>query len=169
MQRKIVQTIILLLLLVVFPLVSWIYLRDGLNYRLNVLEELKPKSEIPSSSDFFDTRAIQILYSNSRAEYTDRLAPIMEHFSDQGSMVQFKNFDYQAQGEFRDSLLKVWEGKYPSASFSESAFLADTSNQILHCYRLDEIDDVSALAEHIAFIIPRDPEKDFEYRPEKEK
>lgn len=169
MQRKIVQTIILLLLLVVFPLVSWIYLRDGLNYRLNVLEELKPKSEIPASSDFFDTRSIQILYSNSRAEYGELLAPIMEHFSDQGSMVQFKNFDYQAGGAFRDSLLKVWEGKYPSASFAESVFLTDTSNQILQCYRMEEEKDVATLTEHIAFLIPRDPEKDFEYRPEKEK
>ncbi len=169
MQRKIVQTLILLLLLVVFPLVSWIYLRDGLNYRLNILDELRPKSEIPASSDFFDTRAIQILYSNARTEYSDRLAPIMEHFSDQGSMVQFKHFDYQAQGAFRDSLMKVWENKYPSASFGESVFLADTSNQILQCYRLEEDQDVAALTEHIAFIIPRDPEKDFDYIPEKEK
>ena len=169
MQRKVLQTIILLLLLVVFPLVSWMYLRNGLDYRLNILDQLKPKSEIPISSDYYGNPAIQVLYSNGQSFYDDRLKPIADHYIDQGSRVQFKSFDAATQGPFQDSLMKVWSDKYPNNSLTGSVFLTDTSNQILQCYRLEVDEDVAALAEHIAFLIPRDPEKDFEYIPEKEK
>ena len=45
--KKIIQTIILLLMLAGLPLGSWFYLQRGLDYRLSALEELKDYGEVP--------------------------------------------------------------------------------------------------------------------------
>ena len=47
-QMGLIQLGGVFLLLVIFPLVSWYYLRTGLDYRLQAIQELKDFGKIPA-------------------------------------------------------------------------------------------------------------------------
>ncbi len=166
MKRKHSQILVLVLLLVVFPAVSWLYLRKGLDYRLEHLERLQPKVTVPAG-ELFEVGAIQVIYSSSANE--SRLDPIREHYEDLDSVLRFVSYDYDIQPASLDSLDKAWKLAELSSDFADAVFLTDTSNQILHCYRLLSEEDLVSLGEDIAFLLPPEPEKDFDFRREREK
>ncbi|MBK6785648.1 MAG: hypothetical protein IPG79_19310 [Saprospiraceae bacterium] len=50
-MRKLISWIAVGILLIFVPLGSWFYLKQGLDYRKNALEELKPKDNLDSIPD----------------------------------------------------------------------------------------------------------------------
>ncbi len=169
MSKKIIQTIVLLILLVGFPLVSWIYLRDGLNFRLNAIEALQPKANLPPSADTLHTEGIIVVWYDVNGPLKNRLDPIKAHFNDRTD-VMFENFPNRSYPSVRDSLHKVMEltGR-GRADIEDCAFLLGQEGKIRGSYLLDNDDQMGDLTEHIAFMVPLDPEKDFEFKRESEK
>ncbi len=167
MSRKIVQTLVLLLLLVGFPLVSWIYLSDGLSFRLDAIEALQPKSALPTPGDSLHQKGqILILYDTAHPEAL-KVARVKEHFSDRGDVV-FLNFPSEME-VLQDSLEKVMKLTGVGETWRESIFLIGQLGMIRRNYLLSSDSQMGDLTEHIAFLIPPDPERDFDFRREVEK
>ena len=163
MQKKIIHTVILLLLLVGLPLGSWYYLRTGLDYRLDRLEKLEPKGVL--SSDYFEQGWIHVITPSSAA--TTKLDPIKEYFSTNPKL-KFEIIDDQRFG-VNQVFESVWEAAGKSSDIKNGVFLTDTSNQIIGAYQIDDESDLAELSEDIAFILPPEPEKDFEFKREQER
>jgi len=168
MPKKITQTLVLLILLVGFPLVSCIYLRDGLNFRINAIDALQPKADLPISSDTLHTDGIILIWYDAKGPFVERMRPVQAHFDDRIDVV-FENFPDKFNLPLQDSLRKVMELTGRGGPFKESAFLVGQKGKIRGNYLLDSDDQLGDLTEHIAFLVPLDPEKDFEFKREAEK
>jgi len=167
MSKKIIRTSVLLLLLVVLPAVSWLYLSSGLDYRLTNLERLSPKSQAMDSLGIYRPGRLQVIYGSRDA--SERVRPIMETFSDQDSVLVLIVLDQSVSQSTLDVFSDVWSKSGYQADISEGVFLTDFQNRIIQCYRLNKDEDMARLSKDIAFLLPLEPEKDFEFKREKEK
>ena len=167
MSKKVVQTIVLLLLLVGFPLVSWLFLKDGVQYRIDARANLSSKALIPVSSSIYGRGIIQVLYDHSDPAMTSRMAPIVSHFEDRNDILSFK--DLNEYVTLRDSLEKVLMIMEQSANYSDYAYLIDTTASIVQSYLVEDDTDMAALAQDIAFLLPLEEDKDFKIKREREK
>ena len=168
MSKKIVQTLILLALLVGFPLVSWIYLSDGLNFRLNAIEALQPKAGLPHLKDSLHRDGQILILFDRQHPLAVKMDKVMAHFDDRID-VTFVNYPSPIMPMLRDSLDKVMEMTGHSGDLETTVFLIGQQGKIRRNYHLASDDHLGDLTEHIAFLVPPDPEKDFEFRRELEK
>ena len=169
MSKKIIQTIILLILLVGFPLVSWIYLRDGLDFRMNAIKALQPKAALPPSADSLHQEGTILIWYDQDGPFGKRMDPVISHFDDRTDVV-FTHFPDRSYHSLHDSLEKVLALTGEEAdAFEDKVFLVGQGGFIRASYHLKSDDQMGDLTEHIAFLVPLDPEKDFEFKRETEK
>ena len=169
MPKKIIQTIVLLLLLVVFPLLSWLFLKDGLQYRLDARERLTNKAKLPESEPGCIQGKIQVIFQDRPGKWNNRLQPIAQHFSDRQDILAFRALDSLETGRTIDSLQKAWTECNLSGTYDNAVFLLDTTCAIKMAYQVDSDADMAALAEDIAFLLPMLKDKDFLIKREREK
>jgi len=169
MTKKIIQTIVLLLLLVVFPVFSWLFLRDGLQYRLDAKARLITKAILPQDSPACMPGKIQILYEEKSDGWNERLKPIADRFADRMELLIFRPVDSLAVGSTKDSLQKSWLQSNRSDEFRNAVFLVDTICNLRMTYDLTQDKDMGALAEDIAFLLPIEKDKDYLLKREREK
>jgi hypothetical protein len=169
MSKKIIQTIVLLLLLVVFPLLSWLFLKDGLQYRLDVRERLAVKAQLPKSEPGCLQGKIQVIFQDKPGKWTNRLQPIARHFSDREEILTFRALDSLETDRMVDSLQKAWVQSSLNGTYDDAVFLLDTTCAIKMAYNVDSDADMAALTEDIAFLLPIQKEKDFLIKREREK
>ncbi len=169
MSRKVIQTVVLLLLLVVFPILSWIFLRDGLQYRLDARARLAPKSYLPADSKTCRQGRIQVFFQGNSQAWEGRLQSIADHFSDRSEILFFAQMDTLPAASLNDSLQKAWSLSGLDGSFHNAVFLIDTTCAVTRGYELNSDQDMAALAEDIAFLLPLEKDKDFLIRREREK
>ncbi|NND07069.1 MAG: hypothetical protein HKN87_11885 [Saprospiraceae bacterium] len=163
MQKKFLQSLILLLLLVGLPLGSWYYLRTGLDYRLDRLEELASKGKL--EGDSFEQGWVYVIAVSDVAFTT--LDPIISHFKTNPKL-KFTMLDIE-QLKKQKILDELWHAAYTSEDISEGVFLTNTSSEIIGVYHLYRERDMAILSEDLAFILPPEPEKDFYIRREQER
>ncbi|MBK8501782.1 MAG: hypothetical protein IPL46_05990 [Saprospiraceae bacterium] len=169
MPKKIIQTVVLLLLLVVFPLLSWLFLKDGLQYRLDAKERLSIKSQLPKSERGCLQGKIQVIFQDKPGKWINRLQPIAQLFTDRHEILTFRALDSLETGQVVDSLQKAWIQSNLDGLYDNAVFLLDTTCAIKMAYKADSDDDMAALAEDIAFLLPIQKEKDFFIKREREK
>lgn len=167
MKKKIVQTFVLLLLLVVLPILSWLFLRDGLQYRLDAKDRLVVKSHIPVGSKVCKPGTLQVLYPSGKL---DRIRPISDHFADRQEILVFNSLDSVAISNVtRDSLQRSWSKSSLLDQYHDAIFLIDTSCAIRMAYDANVNEQMASLVEDIAFLLPIEKEKDFLVKREREK
>lgn len=165
MSKKVTQIVVVLLLLVGLPLVSWIFLKDGLDFVLDTKSRLTVKAHLPKSTEYFERGRMQVFYP--KESFSDRLKPLVDHFSDREDVLVFTETD-QMMGEIADTLALVAEKSMLSRE-EHVAFLVDTLGRIVHAYNVDKDQDMAQLTEDIVFLLPPEEKKDFHLRREKEK
>ena len=213
--QRITQIAGLLLLLVVLPGGSWFYLRNGLDYRIEALEELEDIGKVPSTISIYtqaDENPIDGDYlkgkvtvagyipegATERNRMIEVLSKLHEQFDERDDVVflSYVKADSTADLKSRAVALNLVDGQQwrlaelPASETLEFYFkenyhfpdvtlpllesipyvaLVDTSLMVRHFYNCMENKDMGRLVEHIALILPRKPEKDIIFQPEKEK
>lgn len=169
MKKKVVQTVVLLLLLVVFPILSWLFLKDGLQYRLDVKERLTQKATLPNNSDACSPGHIQVLYQNVEGAWDGRLKLIADQFHDRSEDVLFRPVDQLANDTARDSLQVSWDRSDLDGSYHDAVFLVDTTCALRMAYDVRSDDGMSELMADLIFLLPLEKEKDLLLKREREK
>ncbi len=165
-------------LLVLFPLISYLYLRQGYYFRLNALKELEPKmklenfsySDIVSDDVFSDDRLkgrLSLFYDASTVSSKGMLDPIFEEFSHREEL-QFVGFTddtmvVKSHLNKDDDQWILLEGKY---KWDGKLALVDTSGTIRNFYTFDSA-SFSSLGQHIPIVMPRVKEQDIKMKSEK--
>ncbi len=168
LSKKIWQTLVLLALLVGFPLISWLYLRDGINFRIQTIQDLHPKTQIADFYSGSDSTQLSIWYPE-REGMQEKIDLIQRHFQDRDDLI-FQSFDRNLNFPSAfDSLEAVLHRGGELDEVSQYLFLIDSLGAVRSYYRWDQADDLSRLVEHIAFLLPPEPERDFDFRREPEK
>ncbi|MBK8817630.1 MAG: hypothetical protein IPN49_00520 [Saprospiraceae bacterium] len=154
-MRKLISWIAVGILLIFVPLGSWFYLKQGLDYRKNALEELKPKDNldsIPDSLNVFKYKTtLLVLKENEKILNSCDL--IYDQFKDAFTFQIVGNINKPYAIPFSHKILSSLKGG--NASFA----IIDTSLQIRNLYST-ETKDLKKMVEHLAIVIPRIKEKD---------
>ena len=210
--KHIFQTLVLLLFLVVLPLGSWYYLRTGLDYRLEALEELQDYGRVSGISyatyqsdtlveedllgrlvvaGFVDLEDEELASSLGR-----HLRRVQQQFEDRPDVL----FLVHVLNEAGPGQVSVFEAEYGLKDEEQCIFipfgspekakeiyflpeeaggtasgrtpylaLIDTALTIRHYYDVRRAEEVRRLIEHIAILLPPEPEKDLVFRRETEK
>lgn len=121
-QMGLLQLAGLFLLLVVFPLGSWYYLRTGLDYRLQAMQELKDYGRMPdftlvnindslvSSRRFAGGLAVGHFFSGNYEDlYAEKLAKLHEQFNERDDIF-FLSFSADTSASARQRLLQFAAG-----------------------------------------------------------
>ena len=168
MKRKgFIQYLILFILLVVFPAMSWLYLRRGLNYRQNMLEKLSPVTEHLVRDSTFNSRICILSFSRNMPTGSGRLQSVKDLFTDQGSVFfQDRNWS-DLSDEFDEAWAECFKEKPEDTS--GRIFLINQQGYIVNCYRESDEQDLASLPKHIAFLLPPEKRKTFQFKRERER
>jgi len=164
--QKAATITIVLFLLVGLPLSSYLYLRKGMNFRLDAIETLTVKSHLPNDAEGVGSKNVHIFYSEneSRLPLVDS---VRIHFRDH-PMLQFSPFGQEGVS-LTDSLEAAHRVSEAPGDYSEYIYLVNRQDAIVNCYNPENLDQVKKLINHIAFLLPPEPKKDFDFRRTKEK
>ena len=169
-----------LLLLFIFPFISYLYLKSGYNFRFNALQELKPKEKLDPNTNFpeIDNRdtfqfadsygKVTIFYNEKAESAKEMLLPIYEEFEHKS---EFNIIGFADTTAIRSEASKYqdfnkWNlilGKYP---FEKEICLVDTGLMIRNYYGFDS-SSFEKLGQHIPIILPREVEKDVVMKDQK--
>ncbi len=161
------RAIIPLMLLLAFPIISYVYLKFGYNFRLNALNELQPKLTITEfdymkGQDTFgiaDLAGYVSLVYNADVDQNGMLDPIFEEFKhrEEFQLIGITEKNTINRNKAQWYMLK---GKYP---YQDNLALIDTSLQIRSYYQFDSL-SFQKLGIHIPIVMPRIPEKDIKMK-----
>ena len=179
-KRPAVQLILLGILLIVFPLGSFLYLRAGWNYQLDSRTEMEALGPVADLLNYpRPDSSIDIVFV-SPATTNDSIAvalrSIHEAFDD-NPVVRFvalgdvsaNVFDDPGQLTFVPTSLRTLDGLDADARYSQRcetvpvaqrAYVVDVAGQVRRCYNLHRGDEAARLVEQVAFIIPRPKTED---------
>lgn len=169
---KSVGIISILALLILFPLISYLYLKWGYNFRLEALQELEPKGEIQiDPTPFFlkqDTfqnidfeGRVTIAYNGS-TEFSSMVEPIFEEFSHREEfLVLSMNSDSSINNEIlsKFNIGDQWVLLNADYPMEKDLALIDTAGVIRNYYNVDSL-DFKNLGKHIPIVLPRKKEED---------
>jgi hypothetical protein len=148
--KKSYGLIVVLLLCLVFPLVSWYYMKQGFGYRKQVLNELSTKIEIDTTSiDSVDLAiiknkvAIINLHGNK-----DNIFKILEQFKSTGEFVLLSTPGYFSP------TLEHKSHQYFERIAGESKYLIIDNGGLVRYKYSDTQNDMKLMVKHIATLIP---------------
>ncbi|MBK8625848.1 MAG: hypothetical protein IPN86_09890 [Saprospiraceae bacterium] len=153
---KLISWVAVLLLLVVVPIGSWVYLNKGLNYRKAALAELIPKDSISANLDTLDLlkgKVSLIILENSKT------AEIVKALEDQFNNSQGFQIIYKDSMVGNSFLPNSYLGDFFNKEDDFSFALLDERMRVRNYYKND-IESVRKMVEHIAIVIPRPKETD---------
>ncbi len=158
-MRKVIRTLGILLMLVVFPAMSWYYLSQGFDYRRAAVDRVQPKE--PWDNNQFNTLAnIVDLKGKTTVFLTDKISSeFKEQFYD-----QYKDA-YTFQLVTSDNIIEgsnVVVADIDNQGFP-GAVLIDTSSQVRNIYGVKS-ESLTMLIEDTAIVIPRKPEIDIQLK-----
>lgn len=162
-MRKSYQIIAVLALLFILPLGSYLYLKRGYNFRLEALNELKPKENIknhPSFSKLMEKDNIYLLYNADDEVAASWIGPVYDEFSHRSI---FNVIGYTSDSVPPTSVSNQYTyiaSKYP---FAESIALVDTASDIRNYYTYDST-SFKKLVQHIPIVLPRKKEEDIKMK-----
>lgn len=161
------RALVPLMLLLAFPIISYIYLKFGYNFRLNALNELQPKMTITDFDFMNENETLGVsglkghvtLVYNADSEKKGMLSPIFDEFNHRE--------EFQMIGITENNIVNrskaqwyIVNGKYP---YQEEITLIDTSLQVRNYYQFDSL-SFQKLGIHIPIVMPRIPEKDIKMK-----
>jgi len=192
------RLLVLIALLVLFglPAISWFYLKEGVDFRVRIAQELEPKDTLPARSMLRmggDTLSLGALEGNvvfiwtvppeidpeqarsaiQRADTLMRGVGKEERFR----MLTLVHGDASAldmpSGKYRNWLVATMPHQadlWPDTlRVPLKGLVADTALVVRHYYDLSDRQGWSKLVEHLALLIPQQPKPDIILKREKEK
>lgn len=172
MFMKKASIVALFFFIIIAPLISFLYLRGGINFRKSVLEEIKVKSTSPSEAmmlqavsrsgrvclihtgDSTDTGGIEIL-----KKIDEQI--VERKFFDLVTSVDSSLLDSENQIDFvSPSLVSGLRG--------HQFWLIDTSRLLRYKYSYEE-DQQKKLIKHLAVLLPMEPRREIKLRREMRK
>ncbi len=169
MSKKILQTAVLLLLLVVFPVLSWFFLQGGVDYRMAARGKLDVKALVSKQSPLYLRGKIQVLYQSDNEALKERMRPILENYEKRGEILKFEPLRDDMPAGMLDSLRKTLLILGKGGDLKSHAFLIDTTAAIVQAYYMSEDREMARLVEDIALLLPLEEDKDFLFKREREK
>lgn len=163
---KITTIIIVLVLLIGLPLSSYLYLRKGMNFRLDAIGALTVKSHLPAEATALSSETVQILYSDE-ARNLPLVDSVRSHFGDH-VLLQFVPYTNESSS-LTDSLILAHSLCNTTDDYNDRIYLVNRQDAIVNCYDPSNLTEVKKLINHIAFLLPPEPEKDFDFRRSTEK
>ena len=149
---KYLKSLVLFAILVLFPLFSWYYLRGGINYRKQALQELQNKTSLPSEvqSIYAPTMEDQITLFNLGGSASSVLK-LNEQF---GKVPEFRNIDLTQTSDSLANIVRQSLGAYQNQAY----LLVDDSMRLRRTY-VENDEDLKLLVKHIATLLPFDIKK----------
>ncbi len=191
------RLLVLIALLVLFglPAISWFYLREGVDFRLRMAQELTPKDSLPVElrlATSADTLTLAALEGNAvfiwslegvpdgeAKKAIQRADTLMQGF---GKEERFRMLTLMPQtrpqrdlpsGKYRNWIVVTahrGDGLWPDTFHAAiKGLVADTSLVVRHYYDLSDRAEWGKLVEHLAVVIPQKPKPDIILKREKEK
>jgi len=188
-MKKHFNSILILILIVGFPLGSYLYLKGGFNYRKDILDEVTAKGEFDDflKNDYFNPKKGHTIlfakFENDDSDKINKLAKVLEQFDGNKSFKivglteginddlesTFKNKFNATQGLLIQNLPQTILEKNSLNKEGWNAMLVDTSSQIRAYYNLSLMEDLNKMIEHVSTVLPRKVEKDIVLERDKEK
>lgn len=146
-----IQYLVIILLLILFPLISWLYLKNGISFRRQALEQL---SSITSFNN-------NILDSATLSQFTGKIA-LIEINGSQESLVKI-NDQFKESSDFvilsSKSGYKVQLGNNEISNLKaefpgKSYILIDNEGKVRRTYMDNSDNEMKQLVIHIATLIP---------------
>lgn len=151
-MKKVIPVIIFVVFLIIVPLLTWLNLRKGLDYRLENRKELVVKDSIDINRDTLHLfpKRINIIVTKSFSRTKDFVSSINEHFGKEQSVNMYSPvFLHDSIHVLPAGYLDGLISKYSDQTF----ILMDTSGYVRHIYT-DNASDISKLIEHTSVLIP---------------
>lgn len=177
---KSLRVLSVIFLLFAFPIVSYLYLKSGYNFRFKALQELQPKTAITDfqylsvpDSNSINIDALKgkvtILFDYNEKGQESMLQPLFDEFSHRE--------DFQLIGLISDSSTiigisdeeghKQWIWAFGNYPYEKSISLIDTSLTIRNYYDFDSVSFLK-MGQHIPIILPRKVDPDIKMKDQKE-
>lgn len=172
---KMIRTIAVLSMIVLFPAISYYYLSSGFNYRKEVLESLKPKGtysdwsnthglNIPLDSD--EKNRVSLLVVRGGEEMDDKYTQLIEQFEGtENFQILFVNGDNMGDfklGESSNAGAFV-HNHQKDVKLEMDMLLIDHNGMVRSDYQATD-DDFKLLIRDIASILPKKKEKDIKVK-----
>ena len=144
---KYFKSLVLFAVLAIFPLGSWYYLQSGLDFRKNLLEELKDPGKSILEMNLPDSvynelhKKTSLVFHDDNAIQKESLQKLKDQFADQ--------YTFQ---------MITIDDSFPTLKTNGFASLVDTSGVIRHVYT--DPKDINKIVQHLALVIPRKPGRD---------
>jgi len=182
--------LVIALLLVVFPLGSFLYLKAGIDYRIESLGELKPLGSAESFGLAKSTKQVPIVYalyftpSSASDSVATTIRNVHEAFTHEPAVMfvgigesPLEIIDDEVQSSKIPNTTAVQEyfKKLTSTSvhcenvpLSQRGILVDREGSVRRCYDLHSGPDVTRMVEHLTILVPPAPIQDMILEREKE-
>lgn len=166
-MKKVIPVIIFVVFLIIVPLLTWLNLRKGLDYRLENRKELVIKDSIDINRDTLQLfpKRINIIVTRPFSRIKDFATAINEHFGKEQSVNMYSPVF------LHDSIHVLPHGYLDGliAKYSDQTFiLIDTGGYVRHIYT-DNASDISKLIEHTSVLIPERKRATIELKSQKGK
>ena len=160
-MRKLISWIALAGLLFVVPLVSWLYLKKGLEYRKNILKEVAVKDSVSVNEDSLHILRgkTTVLVLATGSKHSEIVEGIRLQYEDVPRFQIWQSGESSSDGKIPADYCSSLVAKYPEDVF----MLIDTSLRIRNTYGASA-DEVKKLIEHIAVVLPRKEEADIKMK-----
>jgi len=181
-MRNRFNIIAVFVLIVIFPLISWIYLKKGEEWHVNSKSELESLGQIDQNLVFSeldsDTLALSdfegklILYFDTdNVNAISDLAYIVDQFAENNDIILSVNDRNNYPQDLTKHLYKVENPKLISSNNLDKdyALLFDTSHELRKQYDVLSKEELSKLIEHTALLLPYEKKADIKMKREKEK
>ncbi|NNF35423.1 MAG: hypothetical protein HKN68_15035 [Saprospiraceae bacterium] len=152
---KIITKIALVGLIVGFPLASWYYLNNGLEYRRQALKDLAPKGQW--TMEGVDKTDIEF-YTNvifCDSQLRDKMQQIYDQYA---ASPTFQMIEVTGDKNYQAPWKSIYVEDYKGCGDDE-IYLLDVESQLRNTYTGDE-KTLGKLVEHIAIVLPREKDPD---------
>ncbi len=169
-------------LIVIFPLVSWMYLKKGEEWHVNTKSELENLGQVDKNlvliSQEADTTLIKalegkiILYFDTDDTKALRdLSYIADQFADNDNIILTVNERKYYPEDMKKHLYTVHRGTMKSSKedYTNFALLFDTKHELRKQYDVLNMKELSKLIEHTALLLPYETKADIKIKKVKEK
>ncbi len=178
---KSIRIIAVLFLLIIFPLISYLYIRSGYFYRLNALKSLEPKTEISkfdyssfSENEQFNLSNIKghltLLYNLENENAIGMITPMFQEYSHRSEFQMFGfGMDSTKISKYLENKIipnKQWNIVKEQYRWDKEVTLIDTSGMVRNYYNFDS-NDFKLLGQHIPIVMPRVKEQDIMMKGQK--
>ncbi len=178
-MKKYIAALAVVLILFVFPAISWYYLQSGYDYRLQSLDDLTPKDSLSTelfvlkgdtlkAADFFEGKTTIVMHNNHESVKNESVEVVLDQFENSYSF-QFVHlvddplkYSTKVGEKELNTLFEI--GNDFLTNHGKSAFSIVDQNMKVRGFYMGDDDGMRNLVEHIAIVLPRRPEKDIKLK-----